>query len=335
MLTYIVRRLFAAVGLLLVVTLVTFVIFFLLPQWAGQTPEQMARAYVGKGTSDADLHQVMARLGLNQPLFEHYWNYVKAMVVGTNYSDGTQLIHCSAPCFGYSFRNFTQVWPTLLADFPVTLSIAIGAAVLWLFFGVASGVVSAVKKGSVWDRLGMLTALVGVSLPVYFIAPLATLVLAYNWHILAVPSYVGFTQNPGSWAANLILPWVTLAFGYAALYTRLTRAGMLDALNEDFTRTARAKGLPERVVIRKHALRAAITPIITIFGMDFGTLLGGAVLAEAAFSMHGIGELAVQSITNQDFPTIMGVTLFGAFFIVIANLVVDVLYAVVDPRVKL
>jgi peptide/nickel transport system permease protein len=343
MVTYIVRRLFAAVVLLLVVTLVTFVIFFVLPTWAGQSSEAIARSYLGRGqVSQASLNAVMQRLGLNQPLWLHYLNYVKALFVGTNVSDGTlnangtpELIRCNAPCFGYSFRNSQPVWPQLTSAFPVTFSIALGAGVLWLVFGVLSGVVSAVRKGTVLDRLSMLISLAGVSLPVYFILPLATLFFVYNWDLLPNAGYVPFLQNPGSWAANLFLPCACLAFGYAALYTRLTRAGMLDAMNEDFVRTARAKGLPERKVILKHGLRAAITPIVTIFGMDLGAVLGGAVLVEAAASMHGLGYLAINAINSQDFPVMMGVTLFGAFFIVIANLVVDVLYATLDPRVKL
>jgi peptide/nickel transport system permease protein len=335
MLTFIARRLAATVGLLIVVSFITFVIFFVVPEWAGQTPYQLALAYVGRGASVKDVTMIETRLGLNQPFFPHYYDYVKAMFVGTNYFDGTQTVHCSAPCFGYSFRTNAEVWPTVLGVFPVTLSIAAGAAVLWLVFGVASGVVSAVLKGSIWDRASMFVSLLGVSLPIYFIAPMVMLVLCYHWSVLQPPTYVGILQNPGSWASNMILPWTTLAFGYAALYTRLTRAGMLDALNEDFTRTARAKGLSERKVIGKHALRAAVTPIITIFGMDVGALLGGAVLAEEAFSMHGVGQLALTAINEQDFPMIMGVTLFAAFFVILANLVVDVGYAALDPRVRL
>lgn len=320
---------------MLVVSFVTFVIFFLIPQWAGETPAQMAAAYVGKGTHGAALTAVENRLGLNEPFFLHYYQYVKAMFVGTQFSDGNSLLQCNAPCFGYSFRTYQEVWPLILSDFPITLSIAIGAAVVWLGFGVLSGVVSAIKKGSIWDRAFMTLSLLGVSLPVYFIAPLVMLIFCYHWSILPDPTYVPITQNPASWAENLILPWISLAFGYAALYTRITRAGMLDAMNEDFARTARAKGLSERRVIVKHALRAAIPPVVTIFGMDFGALLGGAVLAEVAFSMHGVGWQAIQAIGSQDFPVIMGVTLFAAFFIIIANLIVDVAYASLDPRVRL
>ena len=335
MLTFIARRLVATVGLLVVVSFITFVIFFVVPQWAGQTPVQMATGYLGRGASPKNVAIIEARYGFNEPFLPHYFDYVKAMFVGATYFDGSQYVHCAAPCFGYSFRTHVEVWPTVLAVFPVTLSIAVGAAVLWLVFGVASGVVSAMLKGSIWDRASMFVSLLGVSLPIYLIAPMVMLVFCYHWSVLQPPTYVGILANPGSWATNMILPWICLAFGYAALYTRLTRAGMLDAMNEDFTRTARAKGLSERKVIGKHALRAALTPIVTIFGMDVGALLGGAVLAEQAFSMHGVGALALTAINEQDFPMIMGVTLFAAFFVILANLAVDIGYAALDPRVRL
>ncbi|HEV2637852.1 MAG TPA: ABC transporter permease [Actinocrinis sp.] len=337
MITFIVRRLIAAVGLLLIVALSTFIIFFIIPQWGGQTPSSMAGEYIGRQMNPQALAAVMQRYGFNQPVLVHFYDYVKDIFTGTTYNDGVNNIKCPAPCLGYSFRTYNQVWPTVINDFPVTLSIALGAGFFWLVFGVFSGVISAVHKGSLVDRVTMFVALLGVAMPVYFVAPLTMLVLVYKWPIFPNPtglSYVPFTQNPFDWAQHLLLVWLVLAFGYAALYTRLTRAGMLDALGEDYVRTARAKGVSERRVVYKHALRAAITPIVTIFGMDFGSVLGGAVLAEIAFSQKGIGALAILAIQQKDFPTMMGITLVAAGFIVIANLVVDVLYAVIDPRVR-
>ncbi|MBS2961815.1 ABC transporter permease [Actinocrinis puniceicyclus] len=330
MLTYIVRRLLAAVGLLLVVTLITFWIFYILPLWAGQTPQSLAAAYVGKQQDPLALRAVVDRFGFDKPLFAQYFDYVIGIVHGRTYSDGVSLIHCNAPCFGYSFKNYEQVWPTLLSRAPVTVSIALGAGVLWLVFGVLSGVISAVRKGSIADRVSMGIALAGVALPVYFVGPLLE-ALTGRWNT----TYVPFLSNPFQWAQHLSIPWVALAFGYAALYARMTRAGMLDALNEDFVRTARAKGVRERKVLYRHALRSALTPIITIFGMDLGAVLGGAVLLEVTFSLPGLGLLAINSIQQDDFPVVMGVTLLAAFFIVVANIVVDVFYAVVDPRVRL
>jgi len=195
-------------------------------------------------------------------------------------------------------------------------------------------VISALRRGTLFDRFSMGLALAGVSLPIFFTGLISLELFSYKWPIFPNVQFVPLTQNPFLWAWNLVLPWVTLAFLYAALYARLTRAGMLETMSEDFIRTARAKGLPERTVIVKHGLRAALTPIITIFGMDLGALLGGAILTEYTFSLHGLGLFTIEAIDNQDFPEIMGVVLLAAFFIVIANLVVDILYAVVDPRVR-
>jgi len=216
----------------------------------------------------------------------------------------------------------------------VTASLAIGAAVLWVIGGVAIGVLSALRRGSVFDRSAMATALAGVSLPIFFTGQIALLLFSYKWRIFNV-QYVGITSNPLEWAKALVLPWITLAFLYSALYARLTRAGMLETMNEDYIRTARAKGLPERRVIFKHGLRAALTPILTIFGMDLGLLLGGAVLTEFTFSLHGLGLFTILAIDNSDLPEIMGVVLLASFFIVIANMLVDILYAAIDPRVRL
>jgi peptide/nickel transport system permease protein len=177
-------------------------------------------------------------------------------------------------------------------------------------------------------------ALAGVSLPIFFTGLISLELFSYKWPIFPNVTYVSFLTNPFLWARNLVLPWICLAFLYAALYARLTRAGMLETMNEDYIRTARAKGLPERTVIFKHGLRAALTPIVTIFGMDLGLLLGGAIITEYTFSLHGLGLFTILAIDNQDLPEILGVTMLAAFFIVIANLVVDVLYAVVDPRVR-
>jgi peptide/nickel transport system permease protein len=206
--------------------------------------------------------------------------------------------------------------------------------VLWLTSGITIGVISALKRGSFLDRLSMGVALAGVSLPIFFTGLIALELFSYKWSIFPNVQFVPFTQNPALWARNLVLPWVTLAFLYAALYARLTRAGMLETMGEDYIRTARAKGLPERTVIVRHGLRAALTPIITIFGMDLGLLLGGAILTEYTFSLHGLGLFTIEAIQNQDFPEIMGVVLLASAFIVIANLLVDILYAVVDPRVR-
>jgi peptide/nickel transport system permease protein len=332
--TFIVRRLIATVFLLIIVSMVTFSIFFLLPRLAGQTTYGLAAQYVGRNPTPAAVHAIERQLGLDVPLPVQYGRFLKGIVLGRHFDSGTAKAYCPPPCFGYSFKNQQPVWPLMVTALPVTVSLAIGAAILWLVGGVTIGVISALRRGTLFDRFSMGIALAGVSLPIFFTGLISLALFSYKWPIFPNVHFVPFSQNPLQWASNLVLPWVTLAFLYAALYARLTRAGMLETMSEDYIRTARAKGLQERTVIVKHGLRAALTPIITIFGMDLGALLGGAVLTETTFSLPGLGQYTILAINNQDLPEILGVTMLAAFFIVIANLVVDVLYAVVDPRVR-
>ena len=334
MIAFIIRRLIAAVFLLIIVSMVTFAIFFLLPKLGGQTNYGLATQYVGRNPTRSAVLQMERQLGLDKPVYLQYWGYLRAIVAGGHYGTGVGSVYCPPPCFGYSFKTQQPVWPQMVSDIPVTASLAFGAAILWLIGGITIGVISALKRGTIFDRFSMGLALAGVSLPIFFTGLVSLELFSYKWPIFPNVQFVPLTENPLLWARNLVLPWVTLAFLYAALYARLTRAGMLETMGEDFIRTARAKGLPERTVIVRHGLRAALTPIITIFGMDLGALLGGAILTEYTFSLHGLGLFTIEAINNDDFPEIMGVVLLAAFFIVIANLVVDVLYAVVDPRVR-
>ena len=335
MFRYIIRRLLGAVVVLFIVSLVTFFLFSIGPKITGSSP---AYLYVGKNPTPELVAAIEKSFGLDQPLVTQYAQYMKGIVVGRDFSDGTAdgTRPCPAPCFGYSFRYQAPVWDLIKDRFPVTLSLALGAAVLWLIFGLSVGILSALKRGTLVDRIAMITALAGVSLPVYFTGLVLLYIFVYGpVRFLPPPSWVPFTESPYAWFQCLILPWVALAFLYAALYARLTRANMLDTMSEDYIRTAVAKGLSRRKVISKHALRAALTPIITIFGLDVGALLGGAILTEKVFSLPGLGYLAIDAIAKQDLPVIMGVTIVAALFIVVANIVVDVLYGVVDPRVRL
>ncbi len=332
---FIVRRLLAAVVLLFVVAFVTFLIFFEVPKLAGQTSYQIATQYVGRDATPATVHLMEQRLGIDRPLVVQYAKFMKGLVVGTHYDAGPEKAYCPPPCFGYSFKSQQPIWPLMKTRIPVTFSLAIGAAVIWLVSGVLAGIISALNRGKLIDRAVMGVAFAGVSAPIFFTGLVSLALFSYKWRLFPNVHYVPFTQNPALWFGNLFLPWVTLAFLYGALYARLMRAGMLETLNEDYIRTARAKGLPERRVVAKHAVRAALTPILTIFGLDLGLLVGGAVLTERTFSLPGLGAYAFQSINNNDLPAIMGVTLVAAFFVIIANLVVDVLYAVIDPRVRL
>lgn len=336
MFAYLVRRIIGAVLLLLIVTAVTFAIFFLVPRLGGATADDLAGRYVGKSAGQEQIHNTAVRLGFTDPLYVQYGRFVKGLVAGQDYNYGSGTERCPAPCFGYSFLTQQPVWPDLVSRIPVTASLAGGAAFIWLITGVGTGVISALRRGSALDRSLMSVALAGVSLPIFFTGLLSLSIFSYG---------LGWTQqgginpldetNPLWWAYDLILPWVTLAFLYAAAYARLTRAGMLETMNEDFVRTARAKGLTERTVVLRHGLRSALTPILTIFGLDLGLLMGGAILTETTFSLPGIGQYAVIALRANDLPKVLGVTLVAAFFIVLANLVVDLLYAVVDPRVRI
>ncbi|MFD8480109.1 ABC transporter permease [Kitasatospora sp. NPDC059673] len=331
MLVYLFRRLINVVLMLLVVAAVTFGIFFMVPKLTGTDP---ALLYVGKIADKVAVEGIRHKMGLDKSIVEQFWLFLKGIVVGRDYNAGTDVTHCYAPCLGYSFKTERAVWPLLLNRVGVDASLAVGASILWLVFGTATGVISALRRGTPLDRISMSVALAGVSLPMYFtgMVALAVFVGQLGWF---PRKYTDFTVDPVAWFQGLVLPWITLAFLFAATYARLSRATLLDVLGEDYIRTARAKGLKEPVVIGKHALRSTLTPILTIFGMDLGGLLGGAVLTESTFNLRGLGYEAVQSIASSDLPVIMGVTLFAAFFIVMANLLVDLLYAVVDPRVKL
>jgi peptide/nickel transport system permease protein len=330
-LAYLIRRLFAAAVMLVVIIMVVFGIFFLVPKWAGV---DVALSFVGKQADPAAVEGVRQKLGLGDPIYAQVWEFFKGIFAGRTYAGGGDVIHCSAPCFGYSFRSEQAVWPVLTDRFPVTLGLALGAAVLWLILGVSAGVLSALKRGSLWDRGAMVVALAGVSLPIYFTGLLSLAIFSYSLGWIE-GEYVPLEESFTGWFGGMILPWITLAFLYAAMYARITRATMLEILGEDYIRTARAKGLKEQVVIGKHAMRSTMTPILTMLGMDLGALIGGAILTETTFSLPGLGQAVLNGIKNQDLPIILGVTLITSVAVLIANLVVDVMYAVIDPRVRL
>ena len=336
MFAYLIRRLLGAIVMLFVVSIAVFLIFFLLPRIGGATVDDLASRYVGKTADVTQIHALAVKLGFTDPLYVQYGRFLSGIFVGADYSTGPTTVHCPAPCLGYSFLQQQPVLPDLLDRFPVTLSLAVGGAIVWLAFGVSAGVVSALRKGSIFDRTAMGIALAGVSLPIFFTGLLALNIFSYTlgWFPPG-GSYTDFTANPAEWAYDLALPWLTLAFLNAAAYARLTRAGMLETMGEDFIRTARAKGLPESTVVIRHGLRAALTPITTIFGLDIGILLGSSILTEKTYSLNGLGQYALQAITQNDLPKVLGVTILAATFVIIANLVVDILYVVIDPRVRI
>jgi len=332
---YVLRRLLATVGLVVVISMITFAIFYLMPRLAGATPETLATRYVGRSATGSTVEETAERLGFYDPVPVQYWNWLKGVLFGADVSTGAETVRCPAPCLGYSFRTQDPVLPEILDRLPVSFSLAIGAAVLWVIVGVSIGVLSALKRGSLLDRAAMGLALAGVSLPIFWTGLLALSIFSYQLGITPPgATYTPFAENPAQWAFGLLLPWVTLALLFSAQYARLTRAGMLETMGEDYIRTARAKGLPERTVVVKHGLRGALTPIVTIFGLDFGLLIGSAVLTETVFGLPGLGQLAINATRVNDLPMVLGVVLLVAVFVAVANLVVDLLYAVIDPRVR-
>ncbi len=332
MIQYIIRRLFGAFLVVVAVSIVTFLIFQLAPALAHRSPVYY---YVGKVPPSAQgLRMLEHRFGFDLPWYEQYWHYLRSIFAGENVSDGSTTVHCSAPCLGYSFRLNSSVDSLIMQALPVDISLTVGAAILWLVGGVAVGTVSGLRPGSFVDRAGMTAALTAVSLPIFFTGPILLLVFEYKLKWLSNVNYASITDDPVQWFKSLILPWIALSFLFAALYARLTRANVMETMGEDYIRTARAKGLPRRTIVVKHGLRSALTPIVTIFGIDVGTLIGTAVITESVFNLHGLGLLLIQAINQEDLPIILGVTIVASIALVIANLIVDIVYGIVDPRVS-
>lgn len=324
---YLVRRILFAVGVLILISIITYGIFF----WLSPDP---AVTICGKACTPANIASIRHQLGLDKPFWLQYVTFIRDFFVGTSYGTGPTATPCDFPCLGFSFQTHEAVWSMISSRLPVSATVAIGAAVLWLLAGIVGGVIGGMRQGSWWDRAGLFVALGSISLPNFFVALILQYVLVVQLQWLPFPTAVPFTQSPTQWFTNYLMPWVVLAFGYAAIYLRVVRTNVIDTLNENFLRTARAKGLPSSLIVRRHALRPALTPVVTLFGMDFAALLGGAVIVETVFGLNGVGKLTSDSITKNDQPVIMGVTLLVAFFVVVANLVVDILYTVLDPRVR-
>jgi peptide/nickel transport system permease protein len=337
MLRFLLRRILLGIFVLWVVSMAVFYMFFKLNS---SGPNAVASRICGKQCTQLQINQVKQRLFLNAPLQKQYWYFLfgypgKDIANGPPRDHG--LLHGD---LGYSYVNQQSVNSILKSAFPITLSLAIGSAVLWLIMGVASGVWSAIRPRSMLDRTFTFMALFFYSMPTFVLGVLLLLLLFYQLTVHGVSwfpagGYTNITDNPGQWARHLLLPWFTLAAVTSAAYTRLTRGSMLDVLGEDYIRTARAKGLTERRVVFRHGLRAALTPIVTQFGIDLGTLLGGAIITEQVFDLPGLGFQSIRAITSNDLPIIIGVVVIATTAIVIANLVIDILYAVLDPRVRL
>jgi len=315
---YVIRRVLWGVLLLILVAALTFVLFRILPT------AEPARLRAGHNASPRVIAALRADLGLNKPLIDQFWLYMKGLFLHFN--------------LGYSYYSGESVRSLIANRLPATLSLTIGSAIIWMALGLPIGIVSALRRRTRTDRVSMGAALLFISAPEYWLGLIVLYLFAADiGQIKVFPgagSYAGLTADPWRWFSSLILPWLVLAAGFAAVYARLMRGSLIETMSQDYIRTARAKGLPERRVVLHHGVRAAITPIMTVFALDVGVLLGGAVLIETVFQIPGIGRLNYVAITQGDFPIIQGTVLLAAMFIILANILVDIAYAYVDPRVR-
>ena len=316
---FLIRRIVLGLVTLWVIVSLVFILYYV-------APSDPARLLAGRAATQAQLHEISVRLGLTQPLWQQYLGYFGRIFHGD---------------LGTSYKSNSPVTSIISGAVPVDISLAVGAAIIWLALGIGVGVLAARHPRTWLDRAATVFVLTGISIPTFILGLLLLYVFFYILTIHGIkifPSsgnWTPITQNPVEWAHDLILPWITLALITAATYSRLTRSTLLDVLGEDYIRTARAKGLSERRVVYRHGLRSALTPIVTQFGIDLAGVLGGAILTETVFGLPGLGHLVVTSIGNEDLPVTQGIVLVAAAFVVVANIVVDAMYAVLDPRVRL
>ncbi len=316
MLTFLIRRLVGAVLVLIAVSFITYLIFVQIP---GGDP---AQRIAGRTATDANIADIRAKLHLDDPFYVQYWGMMQSLFNANLKSYASQL----------------NVVDEIKKGIPATLSLCIGAGIIWLGFGILVGIISAVTAGRWSDRLITVLALVGISMPVFWLGLIARYLFAQGHPFQFLPDgeYVPLTSNPWQWFVHLLMPWWVLAVLFIGFYGRVLRSNILDTINEDYVRTARAKGLEPRNVMLKHILRNSLIPVVTLFGLDFaGVLGGGAILTEAVFDIQGVGQYAADSVTQLDVPPVLTVTMFGAFFIVLLNTIVDVVYAFLDPRIRL
>ncbi|OKI09680.1 ABC transporter permease [Streptomyces sp. CB02923] len=324
MLRFLFRRSLGAIVILLIISAFTFFLFF-------AAPRDPALLACGKNCTPDAIAVIHKNLGLDKPVPVQYWEFMSGIVTGRDFAVG----HCSAPCFGYSFANGDPVWDTIVDRFPTTISLTIGAAAVFLGVGVGTGMIAAWKQGRLVDKIFSSSSLVLSSMQIYFIGPIVLALLVYNLGWFGQPKYVPITEDPLGWFLGLIIPWCVLSVIFTAQYTRMARSSMIEQLQEDHVRTAKAKGMASRTVFFRYAWRGSLIPIVTIFGIDLGSLFGGAMITEYTFALPGLGTLAVKSVQNTDLPMTMGVMLFAATFIILFNIVVDACYAFIDPRVRL
>ena len=330
MLAYIGRRLVFALATILVVSAVVFMIFAILPF-------DPAALTCGQRCNEQIIEANRIRLGLDKPLYEQYFLFISGIFLGRTYGSGSAAFTCPAPSFGYSFNENACVTDMITEALPITINLAIGALILWLTVGIGLGIVAAKFKNRWPDTGSSVFVLLGTSLPT-FVTGLALLIwVTIKWKIipLSLTGYTSLIDNPYKYFQYFILPWITLAIAYAALYTRFTRAALLETLGEDYIRTARAKGVGEQKVFFKHTLRAVLAPLITMASIDFAGLVGGAIITETIFNLPGLGRLTLRSVYEFDLSVVLATTILAATVVIVMNLIVDMLYAVLDPRVRL
>ena len=321
---------FFAVLTILAVSAVVFAIFSFLPfDPASLTCGQKCTPQIIEGNR--------IKLGFDKPVYEQYWLFLSGIFAGRTYGSGSAAFSCPAPSFGYSYNQNACVTDMIKESLPVTINLAVGALIIWLAIGVGLGVLAAKFKNRWPDTSSSVFVLLGTSLPT-FVTGLALLIwVSIKWKIIpmSLDGYVSVLDNPAKWFMYFILPWITLAIAYAALYTRFTRAAVLDTLGEDYIRTARAKGVKEPTVLFKHTLRAVLAPIVTMAGLDFAGLIGGAIITETIFNLPGLARLTLRSVFEFDLPVVLATTILAAVIVIVMNLIVDMLYAVLDPRVRI
>ncbi|MEB8341081.1 ABC transporter permease [Streptomyces endophyticus] len=324
MLRFLIRRTSGAALILLLISAFTFFMYFAIPQ----DPATLA---CGKNCTPDALALIHKNLGLDKPLPVQYWEFLRGIFVGRDFAVG----HCDAPCFGVSFRNNQMVWDTMMDRLPLTLSLMLGGLVVFLIVGLGAGLTAARFRGTWIDKLFSGASLVTSSFQIYLLGPIVLGIFVYSTGWLKAPKYVSFWENPASWFMGLLIPWIVMATIFTANYTRMSRSSMIEQLQEEHVRAAKAKGMSSRFVFFRYAWRGSLIPIITILGMDIASLLSGGMVTELTFNLSGMGRLAIDSVTGKDLPVLMGVMIVSAAFIILCNIVVDALYAVIDPRVRL
>lgn len=329
MLRFLIKRVLLGVVTLFAISVTVFALFFMGPADPAST---MCGA---KACNPVAYRRIVQSLELDKSPVTQYAGYMKGILAGRDIGSGPEKIHCSAPCLGLNFRTYEEVTDIIGRTLPVTFSIVLGAAVFYIIFGTALGMISAVRRGTIFDRVASGTALTFASTQIFFLGSVIILVFVLTTGILKYPSYTSPFEDPVAWFTGLLAPWFALGLINSAQYARFSRAQMIETLSEDFVRTARAKGLSMKTVYFRHALRAAVTPIVTIAGVDIGAQLGGVAITETTFSLQGMGREAVRAVYSQNLMIVMAIVLLGAVFIVLSNILVDVLYAAIDPRVKL